>query len=222
MPYLNANIPVFAAYLKSDFLYNDQNKTTDYVLCEVLGITSLTRRCLTFQIMTEYGSRHDRVPIHYLVNDPVHQNYPLDWLQLWDCYSNSLSVTRYEYHKNSAVKIQLKNREWVNGKYLFTVDWHDNPDAPYGYSEMAGGHKCGHLIWGLSTSNGEPVNQLFFQPNNRILWKDGGAFISKKFDKKPDWKVFDKEFSCEGSSKWEAEDNWDYFYQFNHEQESDK
>ncbi len=65
MPHLNANIPVFPAYLKSDFLYNNENKKTEYVLCEVFGITSLTRRCLTFQIMTEYGSRHDRVPIHY-------------------------------------------------------------------------------------------------------------------------------------------------------------
>ena len=217
MPYLNANIPVFTAYLKNNFLYNDENEKNEYILCEVFGVTSLTRRCLSFQIMTEYGSRHDRVPIHYLVNEPIHQNYPLDWLQLWDCYSNCLSVTRYEYHKNSTAKVQLKNREWVTGKYLFTIDWHVNPDAAYGYSEMAGGHKCGHLIWGLTTSNGEPVNQLLLQPNNRVLWKDGGAFISKKFDTKPDWKVFHKEFTCEGSDKWVAEDNFDYFYDFKQE-----
>jgi len=45
------------------------------------------------------------------------------------------------------------------------------------------------------------------------MWKDGGAFISKKLDK-PDWKVFTQEFTCEGQGKWIAEDNWDYFYQF--------
>ena len=214
MPHLNSNIPTFFAYLKSDFLYNNTNKNTEYIPCEVFGITSLTRRCLMFQIMTEFGSRHDRVPIHYLVKDPEHSKFDLDWLQLWDCYSNSLSVTRYEYHKNASVEVQLKNREWIEGKYLFTIDWHDNPDAAYGYSEMAGGHKCGHLIWGLQNKKGDAVNQLFLQPNNRVIWKDGGAFISKKLDKRPDWKVFDGEFTCEGKGKWVAEDNYDYFYQF--------
>jgi hypothetical protein len=218
MPYLNANIPVFHAYLSSDFLYNHTKAEKEYISCEVFGVTSLTRRCLTFQVMTEYGSRHDRVPIHYLTLDPKHSNYPLDWLQLWDCYSNVLSVTRYEYHKNASVEVQLKNHEWVKGKYLFTIDWHDNPDCALGYSEMAGGHKCGHLIWGLQDSTGKECNQLFFQPNNRVVWKDGGAFIAKKLEK-PDWKVFDKEFTCEGKGKWVALDNDDYFYQF---KEADK
>ena len=216
MPHLNANIPVFTAYLKSDFLYNNENNKTEYILCEVFGITSLTRRCLTFQVMTEFGSRHDRVPIHYLVNDPAHSNLPLDWLQLWDCFSYDISVTRWEYHKNGRVNIQLKNHEWVEGKYLFTIDWRDNPDASYGYSEMAGGHKCGHVIWGIKDKDGKPVNQLFLQPNNRIVWKDGGAFISKKLEK-PDWQVFTQEFTCEGDGKWIANDNWDYFYQFKKE-----
>ena len=81
---------------------------------------------------------------------------------------------------------------------------------------MAGGHKCGHVIWGVSDKDGKPVNQLFCQPNNRVVWSDGGAFISKKLEK-PDWKVFTQEFSCEGGTKWVAEDNWDYFYQFKEE-----
>lgn len=218
MAYLNANIPVFGAYLKSDFLYNDQNEKTDYIPCEVFGVTSISRRCLCFQVMTEYGSRHDRVPIHYLVNDIEHSNLPFDWLQLWDCFSPNISVVKWEYHKNANIKIQLKNHSWVKGKYLFSIDWHDSPDWPYGYSEMAGGHKCGHIIWGLTDDNDKPVNQLFCQPNNRVLFMDGGAFISKKLDK-PDWKVFTQEFTCEGQGRWVAEDNPNYFYQFKEEKD---
>jgi hypothetical protein len=45
---------------------------------------------------------------------------------------------------------------------------------------------------------------------------DGGSFISRKFDKKPDWKVFDKEYSCEHTgSRWVSESNEEmYFYEF--------
>jgi hypothetical protein len=204
--YLNSNIPTFYAYLKSDFLYDNQPHEPFLMEVEVFGITSLTRRCLLFEVMSSYGSRHSRVPIHYLVLDEKHSDYPLDWLQLWDMYSNNISVTRYEYHKNSQVYVQLKDRTFEKGKYLFTIDSHDNPDAAYGYSEIAAGHKCHHVILGER-------GQIFAQPNNRVRWTDGGAFITKKLEK-PDWQVFSQEFTCEGSGKWVAEDNYDMFYQF--------
>jgi hypothetical protein len=206
MAYLNSNIPTFFAYLKSEFLYNDEPHTPFLMEVEVFGVTSLSRRCLLFEVMSSYGSRHSRVPIHYLVLDEKHTNYPLDWLQLWDCYSNNISVTRYEYHKNSQVHVQLKDRTFAKGKYLFTIDSHDNPDAAYGYSEIAAGHKCHHIIAGEG-------GQIFAQPNNRVRWTDGGAFITKKLEK-PDWQVFCQEFTCEGAGKWIAEDNYDLFYQF--------
>jgi len=212
----NVQVPEFGMYLKSNFLYDElpDAPTKEYVFCEVFGAVSITRRCLMFHVMTEYGSRHDRVPIHYLVGDTQHSNYPLDWLQLWDCYSPNMGCTVWEHHKNSKVRIQLKNHKWITGRYLFTLDWCNSPEYNLGYAEMAGGHKCGHVILGLEDEDGNPVNQLFCQPNNRVLWMDGGAFITKKFDKRPDWKVFHHEFTCEGTSRWVSEDNFDYFYQF--------
>lgn len=220
----NSNIPYFTAYLKSEFLYDDEvpPNCPKYVLCEVFGINSLTRRCLTFHVMTEFGSRHDRVPIHYLVNEMNHANLPLDWLQLWDCYSPNVNVTVWEYHKNSSVKIQLKNKKWVEGKYLFIIDWFNTPEHPFGYAEMQGGNKCGHVIWGIKDEEGNPINQLFCQPNNRIIWQDGGAFITKELPKNPGWQVFHKEFTCEGRGRWVANDDYDYFYQFSPKNEKSK
>jgi hypothetical protein len=74
---------------------------------------------------------------------------------------------------------------------------------------MAAGHKCGHVFLGEG-------GQFFIQPNNRVLWMDGGSFISKTFDKKPDWKVFSKEFSCEHTgSRWISKsEEEEYFYEF--------
>ena len=45
---------------------------------------------------------------------------------------------------------------------------------------------------------------------------DGGSFISRKFVKKPDWIVFDKEYSCEHTgSRWVSESDEEvYFYDF--------
>jgi hypothetical protein len=45
---------------------------------------------------------------------------------------------------------------------------------------------------------------------------DGGSWIAKTFDKKPDWKVFSKEFSCEHTgSRWVSKsEEEEYFYEF--------
>ena len=52
---------------------------------------------------------------------------------------------------------------------------------------------------------------------------DGGAFISKKFDNKPDWKVFSQEFSCENTgSRWVSESDEEmYFYEFKENSKDD-
>jgi hypothetical protein len=161
--------------------------------------------------MTEMGSIHTRVPIHYL-NDKLPENglsdYPLDWLELWDSYSPYFSVHRYEYLKNSACKILLKDKKWHNGKYLMTIDWSYGPEFQTGQSENPGGHKQGHLIVGEG-------GQYFLQPGNRVVWRDGGAWIGSELKGHDKWIVFNKEFSCEQSgSRWFAGEDEFYFYQF--------
>jgi hypothetical protein len=114
MSYINTDIPLFSAYLDTSFFLDKNPRTSnEYISVEVFGFTSLNRRCALFSVMTEMGTIHARVPIHYLVNEVPDEkiiltNYPLDWLELWDCYSPYVSVNRYEYLKNSACKILLK------------------------------------------------------------------------------------------------------------------
>jgi hypothetical protein len=203
---------LFSAHLDTGFLQDVQPQTTnEYISVEVFGFTSLNRRCGLFSCMSEMGSMHTRVPIHYLnfnQNKEKTNQYPLDWLQLWDCYSPYVSCNRYEYLKNSACKIVLKNKKFQEAKYLMTFDWCYGPDFQTGQSENPGGHKQGHLLAG---ENG----QLFLQPGNRVIWRDGGAWIGKPLKGHEKWKAFSKEFSCEYSGRrWFAGEEELYFYQF--------
>lgn len=210
--YLNFDIPVFTSYLDTSFLKNnDPNHLAVRIPVEVFTFTSIPQRCGLFSVMTEYGSQHARVPIHYLHSTiACGTNYKLDWLQLWDSLSYYGSVSINQYTKNRSANIMLKNQKLEKVKYLFTIDWCFGPQYENGYAEMAGGHKCGHFF--------EGDGQYFLQPNNRVLWMDGGSWISKKLETKDKntWKVFTKEFSCENTAhKWLPESSEDlWFYEF--------
>ena len=208
--YLNLDIPVFCSYLDTSFFYDKKpDINAERVPVEVFLYTSIPQRCGLFSIMTEYGSQHARVPIHYLRTDQSGgTDYPLDWIQLWDSISYYASVNINSYTKNRAANVVLKNQRLEKVKYLFTIDWCFGTHYQFNYGEMAAGHKCGHVFEG----NG----QYFIQPNNRVLWMDGGSWIGKKFDKKPDWKVFSQEFSCEQTgNRWVSKsDEEEYFYEF--------
>jgi hypothetical protein len=163
--------------------------------------TSIPNRCGLFTGMSEWGTQHARIPIHYIHTEPDGGvDYPLDLLQLWDSFSYHCSALTIDYIKNRSCKVLLKDRSIIDGTYMFTLDWCNG-----GYSEIAAGHKTGHVI----NANG----RVFIQPNNRIVrWNDGGAFTSKTLKGRPDWKVFSQEFSCEASaSRWVA-DSDDEFY----------
>ena len=208
--YLNINIPVFWAFIDDGFFYDlEPDVHRSRTLVEVFAYTSIPQRCGLFSVMTEYGSQHARVPVHYLHSEEEGgTSYPLDWIQLWDTMSYYCSASIVDYCKNRAANIMLKDKTLHKAQYMFTLDWALGPQYQSGYGEVAAGHKCGHVFKG--------DGQFFIQPNNRVLWMDGGSFISKKFAVKPDWKVFSQEFSCEHTgSRWVSESEKElWFYEF--------
>lgn len=204
--YLNVNIPYFWGFLDTAFLYDKEpNPANDRILMEFFLYTSIPNRCGLFTGMSEWGTQHARIPVHYIyTTEEVGKNYPLDFLQLWDSFSYNCSALTIDYIKNRSCQVLLKDRSTVEGTYMFTLDWCNG-----GYSEIAAGHKTGHVI--------NADGRIFIQPNNRIVrWNDGGAFTSKRLQGKPDWKVFSQEFSCEASGgRWLADSNEElYWYGF--------
>jgi hypothetical protein len=154
--YLNVNIPTFFAFVDEGFFYDlEPSVSRERQLVEVFAYTSIPQRCGMFSVMTEYGSQHARVPIHYLHTDETGGTfYPLDWIQLWDSMSYYCSVNILDYCKNRAANIMLKNKTFEKAKYMFTLDWCFGPHYTSSYGEMAAGHKC-------------------FGANTMVLCKDG-------------------------------------------------
>jgi hypothetical protein len=97
-----------------------------------------------------------------------------------------------------------KNKKFIHGQYLFTVDW-AHPESNIldtEHSEIPDQHKCAHI---LALDNGNYAAQ----PNNRILWSIPSFTTSKHW---PDYKVQTTEWNVENKN-WQLEDTDDMFYQ---------
>jgi len=157
--------------------------------------------------MTDYGMLRSRVPISEIfLKEPI-IDIPNHYKQLWDCFSQNVTVTKFEYLNNKRCNVILKDGEKVWATYLFTLDWFNNP-----YSDEPSDYKCGHV---LVADDG----YLLCQPNNRIYWKDSN-WITKEFplDKKK-IKVDTKLDSVESySDRWVSEDGDSFYYNINTKQ----
>lgn len=175
MATLNVNIPRFYCMLRKEFLYDDQAHHGELINACVFAASSIQGRALGFHVLTENGAVIWRLPLHAFCHKPDAPAQPLDWLQFWDCFGYEITCTVFDRLAESRVRVQLRDRSWVGGQYLFTLDWYGNED-----SEEAGdgGHKCAHVI---AIDNGN----FAAQPNNRIQWYCP-AFVTP-FQQKPDY-----------------------------------
>lgn len=194
---MNYTIPSFKAFVKRSHLTKQPSSELDP--CYVFGIQSLGGKVLTFHIMTDYGALRSRVPISEIVFGDG--DYPVHFLQLWDCFSETAQVEVFDYLVGKRCEILLKDKNWVWATYMLTIDWFDNP-----YSEEPTDYKCGHLLKG---DNG----QLFLQPNNRLRWHDMN-FVTRPFPINPkEFKVDSELVSVESfSDRWVSEDSDSYYY----------
>ena len=104
MSYLSTNIPTQLGYLDTSFLNDQLPRTSNkFIPVEIFSIVSIPKRCLLFNVMSEYGAQFARVPIHYLSNsEQPSTKYDLDWLQLWDSFSYYFTIQKFDYHYQDA------------------------------------------------------------------------------------------------------------------------
>ena len=102
-------------------------------------MASIQSRALGFHVLTENGAVIWRLPLHALCHKEDAPLLPLVWLDFWDCFSYKVSCTTFDRLREMRVRVQLKDRSWVGGQYMFTLDWHDSEDAE---EAGDGGHKC--------------------------------------------------------------------------------
>ena len=167
----------------------------------LFGIQSVSSKILTFHGMTDYGMLRSRIPLDQIFTKEPDNDVPRHYKQLWDCFSETVSVVKYEYLEDKRCQVLLRDGTKVWATYMFTVDWWDNP-----YSEQPADYKFGHVL-------AADAGYIMCQPNNRIFWKDSN-WITKPFPLSPkDIKVDTTLDSVENvSDRWVSEDTDSFYY----------
>lgn len=198
---LNANIPNLKLKVRRSWLTKNESDNDTFDTCYAFAIQSISGKILTFHIMTDYGMLRSRVPISELFYDKPDEDIPSDYKQLWDCFSENVSVIEYSYLAEKRCEVILKNKKYIWATYLFTIDWFNNP-----YSDEPTDYKCGHI---LVADDG----YLLCQPNNRIYWRDSN-FITKGFPVNAKHFKVDTELESveSASDRWVSSDSDCYYY----------
>lgn len=197
--HINCSIPHFYCFLRKEFLYDQKEHHGEFIRVAVFGITSIGGRAIGFNVLTEDGAQFSRIPIHALVSSKTAPKISLENLELWDCFGEDVGVVVFDYLWEMRCKVILRDRKWHYGKYMFTIDWCNNP-----YSEEPTQQKCAHMIM---MDNG----CYAAQPNNRIIWFDP-AFTTKIGKTRPDYKINSSIWCCEHLPTWFIKDDDNYFY----------
>ncbi len=197
----NINLPThFYALLRKEHLYGHNKHIGEYESVTVFGAQSSPDRAMLFHVMLDNGTIRSRVPIHMLAWKAC-EVQELDKLQLWDCFSENVTVLAYDYLKGARVKVKYKDGTDGWGDYMMTFDWYAN-----GYSDEPGQYKCLHMC---KMDDG----CFTLQPNNRLFWRHM-SFTTKPFPEKPDYQVDTCIWRCEDKSdRWTISgDDSSYYY----------
>jgi hypothetical protein len=163
LPELNANIPPIDCYVRGNFLRNQIDSHDKYFECVIFGVSSVQNRSPLFHFMMEDGGLWWRMPLNAFCTKPGVPEVDLHELVLWNSFSPYVAVTKFANLTNLRMSYKDRQKNVIQGKYLFTLDWH-NPDSNRlddGYSETPNEHKCGHVIQ-------RDDGNFAIQPNNRV------------------------------------------------------
>ena len=201
MAVYNENIELFKCLVRVSHFTKNPDDDNKFHKAYAFAIQSIAGKILTFHVMTDYGMMRSRVPISEIFLKEPTNDIPFYFKQLWDCFSENVTVTTYEYLYEKRCEVVLRDGSKVWATYLMTVDWYRNP-----YSDEPSDYKCGHI---LIADDG----YLLCQPNNRIYWRDSN-WITSKFPIEPKEIKVDTELpSVETlSDRWVAEDGDNYYY----------
>jgi hypothetical protein len=201
---LNSDIPSFKALVRKSYFTKNHKDSNEFYNVYVFGLQSCSGKILTFHVMVDNGMVRSRVPISEIYTKIPTNDIPFNFKQLWDCFSENVSVIEYSFLSYHRAQIVLRDGSKVWATYLMTVDWFNNP-----YSDEPSDYKCGHI---LIADDG----YLLCQPNNRIYWKDSNWVTKPLPEDLKQFKVDTKLPSVENQSdRWITEDGDSFYYDMN-------
>lgn len=203
MAHLIANLPPVHCFVRREYLYDFKSGFGEFEPCIWVSIKSIRGQAFRIEsYLPNYGALYDKLPLDAYVSrtDALTDQLSLDTLQIWDCFSNDITVLRKSFLSNLSCKFYAKDRTFYQGNYLFTVD-NSAPDPNVldtTYAEWPEDHKSFNFI---ELDNG----QYAAQPNNRCIFLDAAS--NPKVLKFPDFKVCTKKYVVEQNPKWALGDS---------------
>ena len=202
---MNADIPAIKVFIHKRFLTNNDEES-GYEAGYAFAIQSYKGRALQFHVLMQSGAHFRHVPLHWLIHDiAVTEQYPLESLQLWDCFSYKPIVTVFDFLKDYSCDAILKDKTTVSGRYLFTIDWLPDSEERPGLIGQPDQNKCCHVV---SLSNG----QFAALPTNRILFKDAYFIGNSPSAASCGYKTIDTAWRSENCSRWSVAETDDTYY----------
>ena len=127
MSLYNCNIPSFKGFIRKSYFTKNETDSEEFYNVYVFGIQSLAGVILTFHVMTDNGMVRSRVPLSEIYTKIPTNDIPFNFKQLWDCFSENVSVIEYNFLAYHRAQVVLRDGSKVWGTYMFTVDWFYNP-----------------------------------------------------------------------------------------------
>jgi hypothetical protein len=201
---LNSNIPSFKAFVRKSYFTKNEVDADEFYNVYVFALQSCAGKIVTFHVLTDSGMLRSRVPLSEIYTKIPTKDIPYNYKQLWDCFSENVSVIEYDFLAFHRCQVVLRDSTKVWATYIFTIDWYNNP-----YSDEPSDYKCGHV---LESDDG----YLLCMPNNRIFWKDSNWVTKQLPEDLKQFKVDTNLDSVENQSdKWVVEDTNSFYYDIN-------
>jgi hypothetical protein len=201
---LNTNIPSFKAFVRKSYFTKNEVDANEFYNVYVFALQSCAGKIVTFHVLTDSGMLRSRVPLSEIYTKIPTNDIPYNYKQLWDCFSENVSVIEYDFLAFHRCQVVLRDSTKVWATYILTIDWYNNP-----YSDEPSDYKCGHV---LESDDG----YLLCMPNNRIFWKDSNWVTKQLPEDLKQFKVDTNLDSVENQSdKWVVEDTNSFYYDIN-------
>lgn len=194
------NVPPYKVYVDHAALGIDGDGREEAYLVSVKSQKGCALKWEAY--IPKYGALFDKIPIHLIQTMPFENLYSVSNLQLWDCFSNTITIVVKDFLKDLPVLCRLKDGTVVSGEYKFTIDWiSDSPSDLVQFNEH---HKSANICF---LENG----QICALPNNRI------RFIEPSLTPKgelpvPPFRCQNVDYKCESDVEFRLGDTLEWSY----------
>lgn len=122
---VHAPIPPIDTHVRAEYLYNmDPTRIGELRCCRAFTVSSYVGAAPTFQILLDDGAVFSYVPPNALVGVQREPVLALDDLVYHDCKSVDIAVQAFDALRGTVLAYFKKRDLWLEGTYLFTIDWY--------------------------------------------------------------------------------------------------